>query len=183
MPKRLFIYVFLVFTAIRPLFAIMVQLSDLVTMTKRSDLVIHGYVGDTSVITDEFGRLITLTQIEVIDPIHNAKSGEIITVYQVGGEIPGLVAPILGGQNYSLGQEVILFGLTLDNKYVSYGAGQGKFDVVQNTNSSLVIEDLGDVEVLSPNNPLIHSFATPLIYDDVNIFKKEIRNILNNLEN
>ncbi len=110
MPKRLFIYVFLVFTAIRPLFAIMVQLSDLVTMTKRSDLVIHGYVGDKSVIPDEFGRLITLTQIEVIDPIHNAKSGEIITVYQVGGEIPGLVAPILGGQNYSLGQEVILFG-------------------------------------------------------------------------
>lgn len=129
--------------------AIIVKLTDLNTMAKRSDIVVHGYVGDQSVVNDDMGRLITLTDIEVIDGFYGAKTGEIITMYQVGGSKNGVIMPMLGGQRYQLGQEVVVFGLKLDNTYVSYGAGQGKLDVIRSGTHEMVVEDLGDVSAMT----------------------------------
>src|SRR5688572_25083234 len=113
-------YLFFILLFSWPSSAILVKLTDLHTMAKRSDVVAHGRVGDQQVVEDNRGRLITLTSVEVYDGIYGAKTGEVIMVYQVGGEKNGLVMPLLGGHRYRFGEEVILFGLKLDNAYVSY---------------------------------------------------------------
>lgn len=157
---------------------LIVKLSDLHTMAENSDIVVHGYVGQQDITTDELGRPITLTQLEVIDGLFNAKTGDVILIYQVGGTKDGLVMPMLGGHHYRLGQQVILFGLELDGAYVSFGAGQGKFDIVKNGKKDLVLEDLGDV--LCRDNSSEHGLIRPmpLIFEDKVLVKDEIRKML-----
>ncbi|HXW60550.1 MAG TPA: hypothetical protein VEK06_03330 [Myxococcota bacterium] len=162
-----------------PSHPLIVHLSDLQTMAKRSDLVAHGYVGDKRVVNDNLGRLITLTDIEVIDGLHGAKTGEIVTVYQVGGEKDGIVMPLLGGQVYHLHQEVILFGLTLGDTYVSYGAGQGKLDITLEDGKDCVREDLGDISAVDRNSGGRKLYRpTPLSFDNKEMLKDEIRLML-----
>jgi hypothetical protein len=154
-----------------------VKLTDLHTMAKHSDIVIHGYVGEQRVSSDNLGRPITLTDIEVIDGLYGAKTGDVVTVYQVGGGKDGVVMPILGGQKYHVGQELILFGLKLGNTYVSYGAGQGKLDIIQNEGKEMVIEDLGDVVAVGAARAgmgrLYH--PSPLDYPSKSMIMNEIR--------
>lgn len=160
--------------------ALIVKLSDMQTMAQQSDIVIHGYVGEKNVVTDDMGRLVTLTQIAVIDGMYGAQTSDIITVYQVGGQKDGIVMPLLGGHTYELGQEVILFGLKLDDTYVSYGAGLGKLDVIQDQGNEVVREDLGSVSALS-NDPKSHDPVfrpMPLTYSSSTILKSEIREML-----
>lgn len=155
---------------------LIVRLSDLHTMAKRSDIVIHGYVGDQRVSTDDLGRLITLTDIEVVEGLYGAKTGNIITVYQVGGQKDGLVVPLIGGHRYNIGQEIILFGLEMGDSYVSYGVGQGKFDIDEKAGQEIVIEDLGDVSAMNNNMPGANIFQpTPLSYPSKSMLKDEIR--------
>jgi hypothetical protein len=152
---------------------LIVRLSDLHTMARRSDIVVHGYVGEKRVVTDDLNRPITLTDIEVIDGFYGAKTGEIITVYQVGGSKNGVIMPLLGGHHYQLNQEVILFGLQLDNAYVSYGAGQGKLDVLAKDGHEFILEDLGDVStVIDGQRKTIKPI--PLEFDDKNLTMNEI---------
>lgn len=156
--------------------AIVVKLSDMQTMAKRSDIIIHGHVGEQTVTYDDKSRLITLTEIEVVDSIYGAKTNDIIMVYQVGGEKDGIVMPILGGQQYHVGQEVILFGLQLDNAFVSYGAGQGKLDIFNDHGRDLVIEDLGDVEAIDYQKNAFK--PSPETFVGVGTLKSEIREML-----
>jgi hypothetical protein len=155
-----------------------VKLSDLHTMAKRSDLVAHGLVGDKRVVTDQLGRLTTLTDIEVIDGLYGAKTGEIVTFYQVGGEKDGVVMPLVGGHVYNLGSEVILFGLSLGEEYVNYGAGQGKLDVLNEYGRETVREDLGDIDsaYLADGKHLFK--PAPLCFDGIEMLKSEIRLML-----
>lgn len=157
--------------------SIIVKLTDLNTMAKRSDIVIHGYVGDQSVVNDDMGRLITLTDIEVIDGFYGAKTGEIITMYQVGGSKNGVIMPMLGGQRYQLGQEVVVFGLKLDNTYVSYGAGQGKLDVIVDGVHETVVEDLGDVSAMTRDgNGAVNAVRPmPLSFSSKELILQEIQ--------
>ncbi len=162
-----------------PSFCLIVKLTDLHTMAKQSDIVIHGYVGDQRVTTDELGRLITLTEVEVIDGLYGAKTGEVITVYQVGGQKNGLVMPILGGQRYALGQELFLFGLKMDESYVSYGAGQGKLDVVNDNGQELVIEDLGNVSAVRKTSGKLDTFQpSPLSFQSKAMLIDEIKQMI-----
>ena len=176
--SRSSIIVFLLFAhASNPL---IVKLTDLNTMARQSDIVAHGYVGEQNVVNDEMGRLITLTEIEIIDGIYGAKTGEIITVYQVGGYKKGVVMPLLGGHRYQIGQEVILFGLRLGNTYVSYGAGQGKLDVVSNRGQELVVEDLGDIGAIHngpTGRPEVVS-PTPLEFSSKELIMNEIKEMI-----
>ncbi len=155
--------------------AIIVQLTDLHTMAKRSDVVIHGYVGEQKVSTDEFGRLITVSEVEVIDGLYGAKNGEIIKIYQVGGEKDGVVAPLIGGQHFSLSQELIFLGLKAGDKFVSIGAGLGKLDVAAN---GTVVEDLGNVESLDPKSVRGLSRPSALSFSEVELLKSELREML-----
>lgn len=159
--------------------ALLVKLSDLHTMAKRSDIVIQGYVGDQHVEKDELGRIITLTDVEVIDGIYGKKTGEVIQIYQVGGEKDGVSMPILAGQQYQIGQEIFLFGLKLGDTYVSYGAGQGKLDVKYDHGEEMVVEDLGSIHTISgqgKNSAL--SMPMPLSYPSKDLFKAELREMI-----
>lgn len=161
--------------------ALIVKLSDLHTMAKHSDVIIHGYVGEQRVTTDELGRLITLTDIEVIEGLYGAKTCEIITVYQVGGHKDGRVMPIIGGQIYHIGQEVILFGLKLGNTFVSFGAGQGKLDVVNEEGNETVVEDLGNVSAIALEHDTKNYQVfrpSPLSFPEASLVKDEIRLML-----
>lgn len=159
--------------------ALIVKLSDLHTMAKRSDVVVHGFVGEQRVVDDEMGRFVTLTDVEVIDGLHGAKTGEVITIYQVGGQKRGMVMPLLGGQTYIVGQEIYFFGLKLDNTYVSYGAGQGKFDVIHQSGEDLVVEDLGNVgAIVNGMGARVVSRPSPLVYSDAALFKEELKLML-----
>ena len=170
-----FIKIFLLVILATPSMAVIVKLSDLQTMAKRSDIVVHGRVGEQTVTKDKLSRLITLTQIEVIDSLYGAKTGEVVTVYQVGGEKDGVVMPLLGGQKYSPGQEIFLFGLKLDNTYVSYGSGQGKLDIVNENGVEVVKEDLGDVSIPTKSGAIK---PVPDRFLGKNILKNEIRQML-----
>lgn len=157
--------------------AIVVKLSDLHTMAKRSDIVVHGVVGEQTTATDELSRPVTLTEVEVVDSFLGGKTGDVITIYQVGGQKDGRIMPLLGGQKYNVGQEVIFFGLKLGDAYVSYGAGQGKLDVINNNGQNLVVEDLGDVDVLDLKK---NTTARPMpeTYQGLDILKGEIRQMI-----
>ncbi len=154
------------------------KLADLNTMALRSDLVVHGYVGEQEVNYDEWGRLVTLTKVEVLDGLYGAKTGQIITLYQVGGSKDGIVSPMIGGQHYELGQELIFFGLEAGQSFVSFGAGQGKLDINPGQTDA-VREDLGDVVALDPHGSGKSAYhPSPLTYSDVDILKNEIRQML-----
>lgn len=161
--------------------AIIVKLSDLQTMAQKSDLVIHGYVGEQKVIKDELGRNVTISDVEVVDGLFGAKTGEIIQIYQVGGSSSGVNMPIIGGQKYNVGQELMFFGLSAGTKnYVSFGAGQGKLDIERHKSRTIVKEDLGNVGELRSNalgKKGIYA-PEPLIYSDLDILKSEIRQML-----
>ncbi len=161
-------------------FALLVKLADMHTMAKNSDVVVHGIVGDTQVITDEMGRNITLSHVEVVDGLYGAKTGQVIQVYQVGGAKDGVVMPVVGGQNFMLGQEVFFFGLKMDDAYVSFGAGQGKLNVERVNGQEVVTEDLGDVQTLLGlgKNGLRPISPMPLFFPEKEILKDEIRKML-----
>lgn len=152
---------------------LIVKLADLNTMAQKSDIVVHAYVGDQRVVSDDLGRPITLTDIEVIDALLGAKTGEVITIYQVGGSKNGVMMPLLGGHQYRLGQEIIFLGLKLDDLYVSYGAGQGKLDVVSQAENHIIVEDLGNINIMNNNHEIITPL--PLQFDDKNIIKAELK--------
>lgn len=156
------------------------KLADLNTMAQGSDLVVHGHVGEQEVKYDERGRLVTLTKVEVLDGLYGAKTGQIISLYQVGGSKDGIVSPLIGGQHYELGQELIFFGLEAGQSFVSFGAGQGKLDVDPSLGSDAVREDLGDVVAIDPQDISGRSayHPSPLTYSDVDILKNEIRQML-----
>lgn len=159
--------------------AIIVQLSDLHTMASRSDAVFHGIVGEQRVVRDKLGRLITLTDLEVIDGMFGLKTGEVVTIYQVGGEKDGLNMPLIGGQKYNLGQEVLLFGLRLKEAYVSFGAGQGKLDILEHDDKKIAVEDLGNISAISIDEGKAKAYKpASLIYSDLNMLKEEISTIL-----
>ena len=159
-----------------------VKLSNLVDMSGNSEVIVHGIVGEQRVEIDKYSRPITLTEIEIIDPIYYNTSKKIITIYQVGGKTSDSVFPIIGGQHYEVGQQVILFALKFNDKFVSYGLGQGKFNVSVNENTSAVVEDLGNVEEFNSKTPFLHKSPSPLHYEDLELFKKEIRSIIKYLK-
>lgn len=157
--------------------AVLVKLSDLQTMALKSDVVFHGYVGEQHIEYDRLGRIVTLTSLEVIDGLLGAKTGEVVTIVQLGGQLNGQIMPCLGGHRYRLSQELIFFGLALkDNKnnFVSFGAGQGKLDVYPDSVDSQVREDLGDINTFAP------SAALALSYSSTETLKEEIRLMLKN---
>jgi hypothetical protein len=159
-----------------PSSSLIVHLSDMQTMAKRSNIVAHGIVGEKRVVTDKFGRFITLTDVEVIDGLFGAKTSEVFTIYQVGGEKDGLVMPIMGGHIYQVGQEIIFFGLSLGDTFVSYGAGQGKLDISSTGGVESVREDFGNISAVRPDYKEYH--PAPLEYDNKEILKSEIRLML-----
>lgn len=163
--------------AINSAWGSIVTIDGLDIMSRQSEVIIHAGVSRIDTTYDEYGRLITLTTLEVMDSLKGAESQRHITVYQVGGERDGKVFYVSGAHRYRLGEEIFLFGLPLgkENKIVSYGLGVGKFNVTSNPLGDRVVEDLHDVVVSSQETgPGQMSVPKPRTFSTVEEFKRKI---------
>ncbi|MCA9508610.1 MAG: hypothetical protein KC505_09330 [Myxococcales bacterium] len=155
---------------------LVLKLADLNTMALKSDVVMHGYVGEQQSEIDQWGRVVTISKVEVIDALYGVKTGEVISLYQVGGSKDGVIAPIIGGQHYQVGQEIIFFGLKAGLNFVSFGAGQGKLDIESQAGRDMIREDIGDAVAFDSQNKVYR--PSPLTFNNVDILKSEIRSML-----
>ncbi len=160
--------------------ATVVFIDNIEKMTKQSDVVIHAAVADQSVKEDAEGRITTLTTLEILDGIKGARTGDLITLYQVGGALNGRVMRVSGAQHYHFGEELVLFGVKLDNMIVSYGVGLGKFKVLRGTDGTKVVEDLNDLVEAKPGtsgNTILQE-PKPRQFASLDAFKGAIRDAI-----
>lgn len=156
--------------------ATVVVMHSLEEMTRRSELVAEARVADQRVV-EENGRIITLTDVEVIDGIKGAKSGDVLTIYQVGGTLNGTRMWIEGAHRYEIGEQMIFFGVRHGERVVSYGVGLGKFRIVYDGSFQKVVEDLSGVVVLKTGVGGQAEFETPTprSFPSLATFKSEVK--------
>ena len=73
------------------LHATLAVIHDIKTMTRKSAVIVDADVVKQQVYEDSKGRIITLTTLKVKDGLKGAEEGQELTVYQVGGELRGLL--------------------------------------------------------------------------------------------
>ena len=153
-----------------------VVMHSLEEMTRRSEIVVEARVADQRVV-EEDGRIITLTDIEVIDGLKGAKPGDIMTIYQVGGTLNGTRMWIEGAHRYEIGEQMVLFGVRHGERVVSYGVGLGKFRIVYDGGFQTVVEDLNGVVVMKPGTQGNAEFQAPAPrnFPSLAKFKTEVR--------
>lgn len=153
-----------------------VVMHSLEEMTRRSELVVEARVADQRVVEEE-GRIITLTDIEVIDGLKGAKPGDVLTIYQVGGTLNGTRMWIEGAHRYEIGEQMIFFGVRHGARVVSYGVGLGKFRVIYDGSFHQVVEDLSGVVVMKANAQGETEFQTPTprSFPSLASFKSEVQ--------
>jgi hypothetical protein len=161
-------------TAAGPAGATLVVQPSLERMATRADVIVHAVVEEQSVTTGEVaGRVLTLTRLKVLMGLKGARTGETLTLYQVGGRQGDRVVRVIGANTFRVGEEIVLFGarfLAQDTvKFlhgarrggvpwatlhpaggfiVTYGIGLGKFAIDRSGPVPMAREDLGDVAVL-----------------------------------
>lgn len=145
-------------------------------MTSKSDVIVHARVADQKV-TREDGRIVTLTEVEVIDGLKGAKPGEVLTIYQVGGSLDGMRQWIEGAHVYEHGEELVLFAMRHGERVVSYGVGVGKFRVVYDGAFRRIVEDIEGVVELKrlPTGEVRMEAPAPREYASLEGFKGEVR--------
>lgn len=163
-------------TLAMPSEATVVVVHDLEEMSRRAEVIVHARVADQRVLKEE-GRIITLTDIEVIDGLKGAKAGDVLTIYQVGGTLDGVTAWIAGAQRYEVGEEMILFAMRHGERIVSYGVGVGKFNVIYDGALRKVVEDIhGVVEMRrEPSGEVRMVPPQPRVFPSLDRFKEEVR--------
>lgn len=160
--------------------AAFVHIEDLEVMTKKSDIIIQAMVISQEIQEEPSGRLITLTTLDVLDGVKGAPTGRYVTLYQVGGELNGKVMRLSGQQPYNTGDEVVLFGVRLDEMIVSYGPGLGRFNVDRLGKLVGSSESFGDVVAVRKDDAGEFIVEHPIgrRYPSLDDFKKEIRSYL-----
>ena len=116
-------------------------------MTRQADVIVHARVVEQHVRSDG-ERIVTETQVEVIESLKGAKTGEIKTIYQVGGTLNGMTQKIIGTHTHQIHEEMLLFAMNYRDGLISYGIGSGKYRVERSPGGELVIEDVQDVSVI-----------------------------------
>jgi len=130
-----------------PANATMVVLDDLPTMVHTAHIVVHGKVISQKELMED-GRVVTLSQVEVLDAIKGSAQGDVLTVYQVGGTAEGQSLHISGAHTHVVGEEMVLFAMHHGDRVVSYGVGTGKFRIERNSVDGVVREDLDELVVV-----------------------------------
>jgi hypothetical protein len=139
-----------VWGAALPAQATVVVFQDMATMAKKSDVIAHVVVRDQKVEEEASGRLITLTTLEVLESFKGTKTGEVLTLFQVGGELGGRRQWISGAHTYAMHEQMVLFGVVHKGRVLSYGIGLGKFKVEGEGESAIIREDITDVVAARP---------------------------------
>jgi hypothetical protein len=167
----------------RPGRATVVVIPTLEEMTHRSDVVVHAVVRDVVVEEDSPGRLVTRTALEVLDGIAGAKSGDVLTVFQVGGQKDGRVAWVAGAHHFVVGEELVVFAVRpegLGGQIVPYGIGFSLFSVVDGIDGKHIEEIAGDVVQLKKDSDGSEKMAAvePRRFASLDGFKSLLRSIL-----
>jgi len=116
------------------------------TMTRESAVIARARVEDQIVRWDQgHQRILTLTQIRVLDGLKGTRKGAVHTVYQVGGTLDGVTFRIPGAITLRKGEEIVLFAARFGQMLVSYGMGLGKYVVITQGSQRLVTPEFGDV--------------------------------------
>jgi hypothetical protein len=166
-----------------PAAATVVVIPSLEEMTHRSDVVAHVVVRDVVVEAESPGRLVTLTTVEVIDGLAGAKTGDLLTVFQVGGEKDGRVAWIAGAHRFVVGEELVMFAArppALQGRIVPWGIGFSLFRIVDDVDGRHVEEIGGDVLQLQKTADGGSRMAPvePRRFSDLDGFKGMLRQVL-----
>jgi hypothetical protein len=131
-------------------FATVVVFEDLPTMAGKSDVIAHVVVRDQQVKEEANGRIVTFTTLEVLEGFKGAKSGDVLNLFQVGGEMKGKRQWITGAHRYTFAEQMVLFGVRYKDRVLSYGVGLGKFKIVGEGEKAVVREDITDVVAARP---------------------------------
>lgn len=144
-------------------------------MVHKADVVVHARVVDQFVEKDA-GRILTYTQIEILDGLKGASKGDILTIYQVGGSYDGITQRIPGTHEHQTHEEMVLFAMKHRDVLVSYGVGIGKFLVERNHDAARVIEDVQDVVVWKKGAHGHHGTEDSVLDHDPSLedFKKKV---------
>ena len=163
--------------------ATVVALTSLEEMTHRSDVVMQAVVTGQKVVEDRPGRVVTLTTFEVKDGISGVKTGDVVTVFQVGGHLGDKQAWIAGAHKFKVGEELVFFGSRMAKSpdlVVPWAIGYGLFSVLDDVDGRHVHEIAGDVSAMSTdadgNAKLVA--LTPRKFENLDTFKAELRSIL-----
>lgn len=160
--------------------ATIVRINDLDHMVENSDIIAHVVVGDKSEKVDKDGRPIELSTLEVLEGLKGVKTGQLITLYQLGGSGQQGAFHIAGQSSFRLGEEIVLFGMKYKDMFVTYGVGLGKFRVVRDGEKTKVVEDIADLMAIKRENGKTEIGAPiPRKYPSVEDFKAAIYDALN----
>jgi len=99
-------------------------------LTAKADLVLHGTVTSKTVQRDATGRIFTKIQLQVADAWKGKPKANPFVIVQGGGVLGEEIAAVDGREEFSIGEEVVLF-LVLNQRGegVVIGLVQGKFKV------------------------------------------------------
>jgi hypothetical protein len=151
---------------------------DVDEMTTRSELVLHARVAEQRAVVEN-GRVITLTEIEVIDVLKGKIApGSIQTIYQFGGIHESGHQVVVGQHKFQFGEEMVLFAMNHANaRITAYGIGLGKYRVVRDASGVRVIEELGDVMAAThgKDGKMVIGKPSPHASKTLDEFKAEIR--------
>ena len=166
--------------------ATVVVVPSLEELTHRSDVVIQAVVREVSTSLDERGRLITTNSLEVVDGLRGAKSGDVVDVQQLGGAYGERRAWIAGNHRFTVGEEVVFFGVRLPKDpavVVPYGIGFGIFRVIDDVDGRHAVEVGSDgvVQVVPATTEAgapTTAPVTPRHFESLDAFKANLRSIL-----
>ncbi len=120
-------------------------------MTREAEVIVHAEVlGQQVTWSKDRARILTLTELKVIEPLKGVAKHERLVVYQVGGTLDGVTVSIPGALRFVPGERMILFAQRFDGMVVSYGMGLGKYRVFDQAGAPWVAPEFGDVAFVRP---------------------------------
>ena len=167
--------------------ATVVVVPTLEEMAVASDVIADARVLDQLVKKDELGRILTLTRVTVVDGLKGAKTGDTLEIFQLGGNLDGKNAWIVGAQHFQKGERFVIFAARHPSggpaSIVPYGIGFGVFDVVTDNGpvkNPRVQEVVGDVVSLSKSDDgAVHEKSPDVrTFDSLPAFKETIQRAL-----
>lgn len=133
-------------------------------MARESQVIVHArVVAQRTTWDDSHARILTLTTLEVIDGIKGADAGDQLVIYQVGGTLDGITFDIPGALRFAAGQEVIFFAVRFGAMIASYGMGQGKWVVHEQSGVAYVAPEFGDVAWVTPESDGLRPAEPPRV--------------------
>lgn len=132
-------------------------------------------------------KIFTYTRVDVIEGWKGAKSGDVLEISQLGGDLDGKSQWIVGAHHYKKGEHLVFFGNVSQRdptKVIPLGVGTGLFEVKEDLTGLKVVELIGDVALVEqgPDGKPRNAAATPRHYDSLDGFKQTVLRLLVNPE-